>query len=82
MLISDGRRPRPTYKNNRLVVLAGASQEGEPLSEISLDPPPFSLAIYVQSCFYCKERSYYFLWIYLSLDTETSSVSLFYIIES
>ena len=32
--------------------------------------------------FYCKERDLNFIWIYLSLDTETTSVSLFYNIES
>ena len=82
MLILDGRRPCPTSKKNRRLVLAGASQEGQYRSEISLDPPPFSLATYVQTCFYCKERSYYFLCIYLSLDTETTSDSLFHNIES
>ena len=36
MLISDGRRLQPTSKKNRRLVLAGASQEGEPRSEIPL----------------------------------------------
>ena len=60
---------------------APASIQGEPRREIPHDPPPFSLAAYVQTCFYCKEISYYFLWIYLSLDTETTSVSLFHILK-
>ena len=75
MLISDGRRRRPMSKKNRHLVLADASQKGEPRSELLLDLPSFSL-IYTDK-FYCKERIYYFLWIYLSLDTETTSVSLF-----
>ena len=32
--------------------------------------------------FYCKGRDLIFIWIYFSLDTETTSVSLFYNIES
>ena len=43
MLILDGRRPQPTPKKNRRLVLAGVSQEGEPCREISLDPPSFEL---------------------------------------
>ena len=35
---------RPTSKKNRDLVLAGASQEGEPRSDIPLNPPSFSLA--------------------------------------
>ena len=31
--------------------------------------------------FYCKERDPIFIWIYLSLDAETTSVSLFQYIE-
>ena len=47
MLISDGRRPQPTSKKNRRLVLAGASQRGEPRHEIPYDPPSFSLAAIV-----------------------------------
>ena len=43
MLISDGRRPQPMSKKNRRLVLAGASQEGERHSELSLDPPSSEL---------------------------------------
>ena len=43
MLISDGPRPQPTSKKNRRLVLAGASQGGEPRREILHDPPPFKL---------------------------------------
>ena len=60
MLISDGRRPRPTSKKNRCLVPAGASQEGEPRSEILLDLPSFSLAAIYTRAFYCKERSLIF----------------------
>ena len=44
MLILDGRRPRPTSKKNRRLVLADASQGGELGCEILHDPIPFSLA--------------------------------------
>ena len=32
--------------------------------------------------FIARKKNYFFLWIYLSLDTETTSVSLFYNLES
>ena len=60
MLISDARRPRPTSKKNRRLVTASASQEGEPHSEILLDPHSFSLAAIVTCAFYCKDRSLIF----------------------
>ena len=50
----------PTSKKNRHLVLAGASQEGEPRSEIPPDPPSFSLATIVAHTFYCKERNLIF----------------------
>ena len=78
MAAGSGQRPR----QNRRLVLAGASQGGEPRCEIQHDPPSFSLAACEQICFYCKERSLYFSWIYLSLDIETTSVSLFDNVES
>ena len=43
MLISDGCRSRSTSKKNRRLVLASASQEGEPRIEIPLDLPSFEL---------------------------------------
>ena len=45
-LNADLGRPhaRPTSKKNRRLVLAGASQEGEPCSDIPLYPLSFSLA--------------------------------------
>ena len=75
MLISDGRRRRPTFKKNRRLVLAGALKEGEPRNEILLDLPSFSLAaICKRRIFIARKEVYIFVWIYLSLDTETSSV--------
>ena len=74
MLISNGRRPRPTSKKNRRLVLAGASQGVDPL--LSRWPP------YVQTSFIARKEVYIFIWIYLSLDIETTSVSLFHNIES
>ena len=59
MVISDRRRPQPTSKKNRRLVLAGASQGGDSHCEIH-DLPPFSLAAIWTDVFYCKERSLYF----------------------
>ena len=43
---------RPISKKNRRLVLADASQEGEPCSEIPLNPPSFSLAAGLGSVYF------------------------------
>ena len=63
MLISDGRRPWPTSKKNRRLVLVGGSQGGEPRHEIPYDPPSFSLAAILTRAFYCKERNLIFFYM-------------------
>ena len=76
-MIAAGPGQRP-----RKIVLAGAPQEGEPRSEISLDHPSFSLAAIVTRVFYCKERSLIYSYGYICRsDTETSSVCLYCIID-
>ena len=52
-------------------------------SEIPLDLPSFLLAMICTDVFLLQVKMFiFFIWLYLSLDTEISSVSLFYIIES
>ena len=68
MLISDGRRPRPTSKKNRRLVLAAASQEGVPRSEILLDLSFSHRSRYVQMCFIARKEviifyGYTYIWI-------------------
>ena len=63
MLILDGRRPRPTSKKNRHLVLAGASQESEPLIKIPLDLLSFSLAVICTDMFLLQGKKFIFLYL-------------------
>ena len=53
------------------------STVGEPRSEIPHTPHLFLVGRIVKTCFLSEGKDLNFTWIYLSLDTETSSVSLF-----
>ena len=75
MLISGGRRPRPTSKKNRRLVLTKAS--GCTLVEFFLTLPPFSRWPCDIHLLLLEGKKLIFIWIYLLLDTETTSVSYF-----
>ena len=50
---------------------------GEPRSEIPHAPHLFLVGHIVKTCILLQGKDLNFIWIYLSLDTETSSVFLF-----
>ena len=54
-----------------------SSTVGEPCSEILHAPHLFLVGRIVKRCFLLQRKDMNFIWIELSLDTETSSVSLF-----
>ena len=68
------RRPR---KIDKIMMTSCLSTVGEPCSEIPHAPHLFLIGRIVKTYFLLQGKDVNFIWIYLSLDTETSSVSLF-----
>ena len=69
-----GQRPR---KMDEIMMARCLSTVGEPCGEILHAPHLFLVGRIVKTCFLLQGKDLNFIWIYLSLDTETSSVSLF-----